>query len=124
MGIVVSKKSKERAQTFGHILAGTVVLLHGLEEFEKHELTFGIIYTVFGTAFLALALLHRRLEERIPEISVYFFVIEGIVLFITGFKYLHEHKVYLPYAYFAAGLMYIVLSYVFHRKKYAGKKES
>jgi hypothetical protein len=81
----VKKKVRSALKPSGTFLAGTVVLLHMIRRVRKARADlWHNLYSLSGQ-HPALALLHRRLEERIPEISVYYFVIEGIVLFITGF---------------------------------------
>ena len=123
MQLIKSKEARERLQTFGHIIAGVVVLLHGATEFEEYQVAFGIFYILFGIAFISLALMHRRLEHRFPDISTYFFFIEGLILFLTAFKYIHEHKQYLQYAYFLSGIIYFVVGYLFRKRK-SGKMKA
>ena len=112
---------KENLRTFGHILAGIVILLHGYKAFEDHHPT-GWIFVTLGTLFLLIAIFHHRLVHRFPKIDGVVFLIEAVAILATAYDHYHEGKVYLPWVFLAAMVPYLVLGIlILSGKKQLGK---
>lgn len=109
---------KEKRKKFAHILAGIVILIHAYEKWEHHSGTWWVFF-FFGLLVFTLVVFHNRIHHRFPGIDAGFFLIEGVLMFVTSYYYFSHDKKLLPYCYLLVGVAYIVMSFVRFKKKQA-----
>lgn len=106
--MTIGKARSERLHRTAHVLAATVILLHGYGDLQKGH-GMGWSYLAIGTVALALGLAHHKLHARFPRIDAAFHLIEAAMAVLIGLNYLHEGKTYLPWVSMAAAVPYAVL---------------
>ncbi len=106
----------ERLQKMMHFLAGVLVILHGLEDFESG---YGSIffYLVMGLTMLTLAFFQHGMEKKNPKLSGIIYWVEAIIIFFIAFAKFEEFKKFLPLVYIGIGILYFVSGYSMIIKK-------
>ena len=108
-----NKKEKLRKAT--HLLAGSVILLHALGQYEAGQGTY-IYFLLSGLIFLSVALFHHTLKARFPWVDTIFFGIEGILSFLIAYEYFHLGKNALGCTYIFAGSLQLIAIFIFARR--------
>ncbi len=103
-------KNREKRKRFAHIGAGVVILIHSYDKYiSGHE---GYIpFAVAGFIFVALALFHPVIENKIPWIDGVFFVIEGILSLVVAYDALEVGKKAIPVAYLLLALFQFFMAF-------------
>ncbi|RYZ94759.1 MAG: hypothetical protein EOP47_27190 [Sphingobacteriaceae bacterium] len=106
---------KERLNKIAHILAGGIILLHGVEKFEDGHKASALFFLIAGVAFLAVAIFHHRLVRYIKSADLIFSVIEGLLAIIVAVDFIHQGKNYIQYMYFFAAAAYFVRAVIAYK---------
>lgn len=114
------RRRSEKTKKIAHILAGTIILVHGYEKMEKGESSYWLFYLA-GIIFLLMALFHKQLVQKIKWGDGLFYLIEAVVLFIIAYDYWHHGKKALPLTYLGAATGYIISSILISRKRMKAK---
>ncbi len=101
---------KLKPKKLGHILAGFLILLHGIEKVETDEL-FPWFYFIMGFIVLTLALFHDKIESISKYTDAIFCFIESIMVFFIAIDMFEANKKFLPWFYVFASLMYFFAGY-------------
>lgn len=108
-------KDKEKRKRYAHIVAGIVILIHAYEKYESGHGS-PLLFTIAGTVFLAIAILHPVIEKKAPWIDGVFFLIEGILSLFVAVDYFHLHKKALPFAYLLLALFQFFMAFTRSKK--------
>ena len=97
---------KSKLKTAGHIIAGSMILLRGIDRLETrgHFIWF---YFIMGVLVIALAFIHEKLRAG----DAIFSFIESIMILFIAIEMFEHHKVYLPWFYLVAALIYFYAGY-------------
>ncbi len=106
--MAMARHRSERMQRLAHVLAASVILLHGYGDLE-HGHSMGWVYIAIGAAALSLGLAHHRLKARFRHVDAIFHLIEALMAVLIGISYFKAGKTYLPWVSFAAALPYLWL---------------
>lgn len=111
----------ERLQKMMHFLAGVLVILHGLEDFESG---YGstLFYLILGLAMLTMAFFQNGMEKKNPKLSGLIYWMEAIIIFFIAFEKFEEFKKFLPMVYIGIGILYFISGYSMMMKKIKIKK--
>jgi len=82
------KKSKLRQ--LAHLLAGVLVLNHGLDAFEKSDLASAAVYLGISVFFLIIAGLHTVIISRFRRADQTLFLLESLALFYSAWQYTRQ----------------------------------
>jgi hypothetical protein len=98
-------------QNFAHFALGFSILMKAvskIEDFHHHPLSISFIFLA-GAFVIAGAAFRHRIEPRFKKFASVFHIAEGLVLVTVGLILLDKGKVRLPWFYFFAGVMLVVL---------------
>ena len=101
---------KSKLKKLGHILAGFLILLHGIGKIETDE-HFPWFYFIMGFIVLTLALFHEKIEAISKYTDGIFCFIESIMVFFIAIDLFEADKKFLPWFYVIASLMYFYAGY-------------
>ena len=116
---VFSKKKKEQLEKFSHYLAGTLIILKGIEKsehFDKHPFICIFLFLIGGFIIFA-NFRHHYFEKHFKEFKIVLFFCEGMVLAVISYYYFAEGKKYIHFFYALGAVMYLIAAIVSYRKK-------
>ncbi len=98
-------------ERFAHFMAALTVFLKGLSMLDTPDKGAAAFLLMFlSLLFLALALFHGKIEQKIGPLKPVVFALEALVIGIIAFLYWEEGKTYLPYVYWAVFCAYAALA--------------
>ncbi|MEO6149921.1 MAG: hypothetical protein ABIN95_08505 [Mucilaginibacter sp.] len=106
---------KEKLNKIAHLLAGGIILLHGVEKLDSNHTVSALFFLIAGAVFLAVAIFHHKLVTRIRSADTIFSVIEGLLAVIVAIEFIQAHKQYIQYMYLFAAAAYFVQAVIAYR---------
>ena len=115
------RQNREKRQRLAHIIAAFIILINALDKYESGNSNY-LLFGIAGLVFLIFAIVHSRIEHKVPWLDGVFFVIEGILSLLIAYDYYSMGKKALPLCLFAVGIFQLVLAYVKTKKAYHKRK--
>lgn len=107
---------REIAHKIGHIIAGVVILLKAYSKYEEHHTEIAVAIAILGLFFIAIAVFHAKIHW-IKRHESWLFWLESLVLFIVSYSYYSAGKFAIPLIYFASAIAYLVVGFIFLKRK-------
>jgi uncharacterized membrane protein HdeD (DUF308 family) len=99
---------KRQFKQAGHLLAGVLILVHGIAAFRQRDFEAAVVYLVIAILVLAIAVSHRYMNQRFRRVDVAFFLLEAATLIFSAWEYRAEKGYILSYLMFAVGIGYAI----------------
>ncbi len=112
----MKKKTFRKLEVLLHFLTAFVLLLKGCDELNKRLYFPGLIILGLAITILTITIYWKKLYIKPKQARLVCYYLESPALLITSYMLYLENKMFLPYIFFIASILYPAMGFITSKK--------